>query len=513
MRLTVVKGLTMNAVIYIRVSTEEQAKHGYSLDSQEKQCREFAKMQGYEVIKVFADEGLSAKDLNRQSLQEMLLFCDKKKNKSNVNAIIVWKLDRLSRNTQNYQATIMPLLAKNSIKLLSTTEGNDDSVAGDLARNIYMAFAEYERKMIGLRVNAGMQAKAEQGIYPSKVPIGYKNIETKDKQKIIVIDETKAFFVRRAFELYATKTYSIKALRDKLVQEGFTCGKTPISKTKLYEILRSPFYTGVFEWQGKTYTNAKHKPIISPALFYKVQSAFEEKGNPRAQKHEFMFTGLIKHECGKYLTAEKHGNNVYYVCSGKKNGQCKTSRYIRQDELENKFIKLFESLLMPAEWTEKVQSEVRLYYKEFTQNTELSTSALTNKIPQIEKKLDTLYEDRLNGLITTEFFKRKQSEYQTEIAKIKIQIDNNLKTSKERFDFANHLIELCKSAPQLYKKASIEDKKIMLNLVCSNILIKDEKLLVELNSVFCEMAKLASILKWYPQANSNRCLHRERVLS
>lgn len=226
-----------------------------------------------------------------------------------------------------------------------------------------------------------------------------------------------------------------------------------------------------------------------------------------------MFTGLIKHDCGRYLTAERHRENVYYVCAGKKNGNCKTSRYIREEELEKEFTKLFESLLMPAEWVEKVQAEVKRCYSEFSQNNEQSVEELSKKIPQIENKLDTLYEDKLNGIINNEFFMRKQEEYQTEISKIKMQIDTIMKNTKSRFNFANSLIELCKDAPSLYQKADIENKKIMLNLVCSNIAIKDEKLLVELKPVFSEMAKLANILKWYPQANSNRCLHRERVLS
>ena len=103
----------------------------------------------------------------------------------------------------------------------------------------------------------------------------------------------------------------------------------------MYELLKNSFYTGVFEWQGKTYTNAKHKAIIAPSLYYKVQDILNNKGGARKQKHEFMFTGLIKHDCGRYLTAERHRENVYYVCAGKKNGNCKTSRYIREEELED----------------------------------------------------------------------------------------------------------------------------------------------------------------------------------
>jgi len=166
------------AVIYIRVSTEEQVKQGYSIASQTDACTDFALNQGYSNAKLFIDEGLSAKDLNRPQAQNMLKYCKQKSN--NIKAIIVWRLDRLSRFNCDYHGVIRPLIINNNIKLLSATEINADTIEGEYVRNIMMCNNEYELSLIKLRTKAAMQKKAEQGYLPAKAPVGYLNIRNAD---------------------------------------------------------------------------------------------------------------------------------------------------------------------------------------------------------------------------------------------------------------------------------------------------------------------------------------------
>ena len=114
----------MNAIIYIRVSTTEQAKFGYSLDAQKEVCLDYATGNNYEVLKVFTEEGESAKTADRTELKEMLSYV--KKNKSKIDALIIYKMDRLSRDTGD-SLTIRYLLKKLNIDLKSVTEPFDDS--------------------------------------------------------------------------------------------------------------------------------------------------------------------------------------------------------------------------------------------------------------------------------------------------------------------------------------------------------------------------------------------------
>lgn len=179
------------AIIYIRVSSDEQVKHGFSIEHQKKICTEFAIKNGYKVVKIFVDEGKSAKNLDRPEIQELMSYCSKKKN--NVQAVIIWRLDRISRNNTDYHGVLRPLLAKKGIRLLSATEPNTETMEGELMRNIGMSFAEYERKLIGARTLGGLRQKASQGEYPHKAPIGYKNISREDGSKTIIIDKIWPF--------------------------------------------------------------------------------------------------------------------------------------------------------------------------------------------------------------------------------------------------------------------------------------------------------------------------------
>ena len=102
------------AVIYVRVPSEEQAKHGFSIENQKKVCSEFAERNGYYIDKLFVDEGKSAKNLDRPEIQELMLYCSKKKN--NIKAVIIWRLDRISRNTRDYHGILKPLFEQKAIE-------------------------------------------------------------------------------------------------------------------------------------------------------------------------------------------------------------------------------------------------------------------------------------------------------------------------------------------------------------------------------------------------------------
>lgn len=263
------------AVIYARVSSEEQVKHGFSIENQKRLCKEFAMKNGYFVDEIFVDEGKSAKSLERPQIQELMTYCNKKSN--NITAIVIWKLDRISRNNEDYHGVLKPLLSRKGIRLLSATESNEETMEGELMRNIGMSFAEYERKTIGARTIAGLRQKAEQGCFPGKAPYGYKNISLENGNKTIVIDDTYAFYIRRAFELYATGHYSLRNLNEQLYKDGFrTKSGQKFYRTAIEVMLKNIFYTGVFEFEGKTYENACHKPIISKELFYKVQEKLRD---------------------------------------------------------------------------------------------------------------------------------------------------------------------------------------------------------------------------------------------
>lgn len=228
------------AVIYCRVSTEEQVKHGYSLGQQKKECIEFAIKQGYEIDKVFIEEGESAKDLNRTQLKTMFEYCTQ--NYKYINALIFWKWDRLSRGEQSDYLELGKFFDKNNIKPLSVTENNEETAEAELLRWINQGTSRYEWRKIQERTKLGMRGAVEQGRWVNLAPVGYKN----DKEKSLIPCPVNAKYIKMAFELFATGLYSQTELIDKLR----IAGMKKLNKNKIGRILRNKVYIGLltYDW-------------------------------------------------------------------------------------------------------------------------------------------------------------------------------------------------------------------------------------------------------------------------
>ena len=143
-----------NAIIYTRVSTKNQAEEGYSLAGQEKDCKIFAEMNNYSVSKVFVEKGESAKTQDRTELQNLMKFCVA--NKKNIDAIIIWKIDRLTRDIKDFYR-LQEFFTKLNIRVLFARENNGDSATDRLTRNLMGVLAQYENDQKAERVTNGMK--------------------------------------------------------------------------------------------------------------------------------------------------------------------------------------------------------------------------------------------------------------------------------------------------------------------------------------------------------------------
>src|SRR3989344_6029959 len=159
------------AILYLRVSTEEQVDN-FSLDSQEEICRKEAEKRGYEIIDVFKEEGRSAKNISgRPVLISLLEYCRKNKNK--IQAVFVYRLDRISRQTADYLA-IRKKLLENGVSIISATEPTGDSPTEKLVETILAGFAQLDNDIRSERAKNGLRARVLSGLISGKPPIGYK---------------------------------------------------------------------------------------------------------------------------------------------------------------------------------------------------------------------------------------------------------------------------------------------------------------------------------------------------
>ena len=239
------------AAIYVRVSTQDQAQHGFSLNAQEESLGNYAKALGYDIFKIYRDEGKSAKDLKRPEMQQMLQDAEAKK----FSAIFIYKLDRFSRSLKDLILTIDKLkdLGIDFVSLQDKIETT--SASGKLMFHIISAFAEFERNIIGDRTKFGMERKAREGGFITKAPKGYSLIN-----KELIINEQEAEQVQKIFEEFLNSDISLTQLAK----------KHDLTTTGIKKLLKNTTYLGKVKFAGQE-NDGQHKSIITEELFKSVQ--------------------------------------------------------------------------------------------------------------------------------------------------------------------------------------------------------------------------------------------------
>jgi site-specific DNA recombinase len=212
------------AVIYCRVSTEEQAKQGMSIKSQETICREAADKERFTVIDVIRDEGKSGGSMLRPGIKRLQRLAEEKA----INAVFVIHGDRLARNTEGHIA-LMNLFDANKIEVKAIHQPTFDrsTATGLLSDTMLAAFAEHFRKNISEKTLSSMEVKAKEGWSPSTPPIGYITIknnrhEGEASKHIIIPDPRTASLMQEGFQLYSTGNYNVTELQEILYEKGLS---------------------------------------------------------------------------------------------------------------------------------------------------------------------------------------------------------------------------------------------------------------------------------------------------
>lgn len=335
-------GTRRKVAIYARVSTEEQAEHGYSIDAQLDTLRNYCKLYDGEIAEEYVDRGVSGKSINgRYELQRLL----KDAEEGHFQEVIVWKFNRMARKTIDL-LHIVDTLEKNGIVFRSFSENFDTSTPmGRFGLQMMGAVGELERNTIVDNVKMGLKQRARTGKHNGKVPLGYtvtqKSGDTRDKQSEVAIVEDEAAIVRYIFEQYAAG-HGLKAIANDLNHRGHKTktGKT-FSTTAVRDLLDNPMFIGKVRYnryenwaerrrKGKSeemiVADGHHPPIISIQLWDKVQVLRRKKSAMPKKRFEgeYLLTGLIRcPECGAAMTASRTINRLkdgtkitrmYYSC-------------------------------------------------------------------------------------------------------------------------------------------------------------------------------------------------------
>jgi len=242
----------MRAAIYVRVSTDDQAKEGFSLDAQTRRLEAYCRARGWDVQDTYRDEGHSARGIDRPEYSRMM------SNKGLWDVLLVLKMDRIHRNSVNF-ALMMDDLRSNGKEFNSMQEKFDTTTAmGRFVMDIMQRIAQLESEQIGERVKVGMREKAKggRGMLGSGHPYGYMYYN----DSLIVMEE-EAKVVRTIFKLRG-RGLSYNRIAEDLNSMGVPTKKGGTWKQQtVYNISRNPLYAGYVRWDGIV-TKGVHPPIV-----------------------------------------------------------------------------------------------------------------------------------------------------------------------------------------------------------------------------------------------------------
>ena len=299
------------AGIYIRVSTEDQAREGFSLPEQEKRLRAMCEYKGYEIYDVYQDAGISAKTGNKRPAFDQLLQDIKDKK---CNTIVVLKLDRLTRSVYDWE-NILKFLEENEAYLdCANDDINTASANGKMISRILTSVSQQEIERTSERTKVGLAGAIKAGHIPHKAPLGYTR-----KDKTLVPDMKTKDVVIRIFDLYHSGL-SYQKIKN-IFNEEKVLGKTNWYDTTILKILENEIYKGDFVHGKRTKHPTYYKDVVEPLVSKELweECQVQQKKNSRSYQRTLTYLFLQKlkcPKCGRILggkaTTKKNGKVYYY---------------------------------------------------------------------------------------------------------------------------------------------------------------------------------------------------------
>lgn len=457
---------------YIRVSTAEQGK-GASPDEQREAITAFADRSDLLITEWF-EEATTAAKAGRREFTRMLAALRGGK----AAGVIIHKVDRSARNLADW-ARIGELVdqgievrfAHNDLDI--TTRGG--RLTADIQAVIAADFIRNNRE----EVKKGIYGWLKRGYYPFNAPLGYQN---NGKHKLKTMHPVLGPLMAEAFALYATGTYSLDTLRLALADKGLTPrGGNAISKNTLSLLLRNPFYMGLIRIKKQTFEGA-HEPLVTPALFERVQETLSGRVFVRATRHPFPYRRLIRcAECPRTYTGELQKGQVYYRCHG-----CRGPS-LRQHDID-RGVQALLSCALDEEDMRDIKEVLEHLSEEDRAGEQRRYQEIDLRLSELKDRLSRLTDALVDGALDKEAFNERKACLLADRAKLTSQRQAAAaapfwKRTLERF-------ELWNTANIGYSAATAAEKREMLLGLGSNFIARGKEL------VFVSHFPIADALHW-----------------
>lgn len=462
---------------YVRVSTVKQGERGSSLTEQKSAIESYVGRNALSVVRWFEEMETAAKQGRRQFTLMLSAL-----RSGDANGLIIHKIDRSARNLRDWSD--LGDLIDRGIDVRFVSDNFDLlSRGGRLSADIQAVVAADYIRNLREEVKKGLYGRLKQGIYPFAAPIGYINT---GKGNLKLVDPVKGPLVRHLFERYASGTVSFEELRHEVAAMGLRArdGK-PLYPNSLTLILNNPFYAGVMRVHrsGETYPGA-HEPLITEALFQRVQHILRGRTAPKAQKHEFLLRQMVKcASCGRRtLTGETVKSHTYYRCHHR---PCSGTPW-RGTELEGIATENIRRIRLDEQDIRDLRDLVEDMCRQRLDAGERLKASLTLRLQHVDNRLGRLTDLLIDGSIDRDVFHSRKEQLLLERQGILAELQRTDRSPlMELFtEFERNNSELLR-----YESLSHDEKREMIEIVCSNFSVCGKNPIFTLRTPYREMAE------------------------
>ena len=445
---------TKRAVIYCRVSTKEQVDEGNSLLTQEKICKEYAIKQGYEIVKVFVEEGESAKTADRPELKRMTEFCTDRKNM--ITAVIAYKVDRISRNLADY-IQIRLNLRSFGVEIKSTSEAFADDPAGRFMENMIANVAQFDNDVRTERCTGGMKEAMREGRYVWGASLGYSNIRINSKATIA--PNEMAPLVRETFERIAANTHSAEEVRKYMAKKGLKGKKgKALAKSYFYRMLKNKVYAGWIAKFGELHQGL-FEPIVSQELFEQVQRvlAYRKRKNLHYETEhpDFPLRRLVYSPLGSKLTgcwAQGRGRKYPYYMFHKDKAN------FRKEAFETAFKCYLDKFRLNKQHFDKLKAYVHKNLVQAMKDKYTEAKEIRKKIETLKENQNLLIQKNLQGVIADSVLKQQLDNTEYELMRLNALLVDLPERAKNYEQLLMFVCEFLQTPSETWEKASFKTK-------------------------------------------------------
>ncbi len=348
----------MRVALYPRVSGHEQ-EDNYSIPEQIKRMKAYCEARGWMVYKIYTDSGFTGSNLERPGLQSLIKDAEKK----NIDMVLVYKLDRLSRSQKDTLYLIEDVFDKHDVYFTSITENFDTSTpTGKAFLGILAVFAQFEREQIRERTMIGKNSRAQEGKWHGSkwTPIGYDY-----KDDMLIPNEYEAMQVNEIADMFINHT-PVRTIAAIVTEKGYKTKYGEWDAKTIRRVLSNPTNIGMIKHRDKYYKGV-HKPIMSEEKFEDVNAIMnkrKEKYGTTYKPFSSLLGGIIycKHCGGKYCRQGNGNGTYYYSCYSRNKSQkkmikdpnCKNKNY-RMLDLDYVVIEAITHLSLDPDYIDQVR--------------------------------------------------------------------------------------------------------------------------------------------------------------